>query len=116
MIVDQATSDKCSESALGMEYTFIPDSNITATSEPQSNYLAKNARLGHDGAWCSSPSPMNEFMEITLSTFYIICAVATQGNFNEGKGFVIEYRLQFYNSENQWEFYKTVLIHVSFFT
>lgn len=88
-----------------MEYGFIPDANVTASSE-HPPYAASKGRLGHTSAWCSSADSLEEYIQINLSTTYVICAIATQGHFNDSLGFVDKYRLQFSVSGNDWTFYK----------
>lgn len=88
-----------------MEYGFIPDANVTASSE-HPLYPATKGRLGHTSAWCSLADSLEGYIQINLSTTYVICAIATQGHSNDSLGFVDKYRLQFSVSGNDWTFYK----------
>ncbi|XP_068675372.1 phosphatidylinositol phosphatase PTPRQ-like [Montipora foliosa] len=105
--VSQKTQEDCAKSALGMEYTRIPDSDINASSELSSS-PATHARLGHPSGWCSGSNiSVNSYLQVNLSNAYVICAIATQGHFNSSFGFVDEYRLQFSEDGREWTFYQT---------
>ena len=98
-------AEKCKFSELGMEYERIPDDNITSDKDDGQN-LAPKGRLGHPHGWCTLSNEPMGFLQISLSTIFFICAVATQGHFNGDNGFVKTFRLQLSTSENQWDFYR----------
>ena len=91
---------------LGMEYTQIPDSDISASSELPTS-PAHHARLGHPGGWCGDQDNSDPlYLQVDLTKAYIICAIATQGHFKVNMGFVEKYRLQYSEDRIAWTFYR----------
>lgn len=89
-----------------MEYTQIPDSDISASSELPSS-PAHHARLGHPGGWCGDQDNSDPlYLQVDLTKAYIICAIATQGHFKVNMGFVEKYRLQYSEDRIAWTFYR----------
>ena len=96
----------CRKMQLGMEYTQIPDSDISASSELPSS-PAHHARLGYPGGWCGDEGFFGTlYLQVDLTQAYLICAIATQGHFKDNKGFVKKYRLQYSEDRTAWTFYR----------
>ena len=96
----------CKNMHLGMEYTQIPDSDISASSELPSS-PAHHARLGYPGGWCGDQDNSDPlYLQVDLTKAYIICAIATQGHFKVNMGFVEKYRLQYSEDRIAWTFYR----------
>ena len=70
---------------LGMESKYIPDSQITASSEWNSNHGPSNARLnfqaggGRTGAWSSKTNDVNQWLQVDLGQKTRVTGIRTQG-------------------------------------
>lgn len=78
----------CQE-ALGMEDYGIPNEQVRASSEWNSNHAAIQGRLhykppsGKQGAWSAKENDKNQWLQIDLgSVFTRVTGVATQGRYN----------------------------------
>ena len=90
-----------------MESGSIPDNNITASSEKNSNTTAKNGRLNYTSgsSWCAATSDSNPYLQIDLQTLHIICAVSTQGN-SQADQWVKTYKLKLSSDKSTWTNYE----------
>lgn len=97
----------CSDSPIGMETGTVPDRNITASSYLDSNPPSA-ARLGSHVGWC----PLNlskVFLQVDLGSAYYICAVATQGHFEQGFGSLARYAILLSFNGKNWTEYEQVM-------
>lgn len=68
-----------------MESKYIPDSQITASSEWNSNHGPSNARLnfqaggGRTGAWSSKTNDVNQWLQVDLGQKTRVTGIRTQG-------------------------------------
>ena len=104
--------------ALGMESGAIADSQITASSEHESRYGPKRARLHTKewvtptifkgaGAWSSSTKDSNQWLQVDLGKITAVTHVATQGrNSYSPTQMVTKYKLQFSDDGASFLFYK----------
>ena len=104
--------------ALGMESGAIADSQITASSEYESRYGPKRARLHTKewvtptifkgaGAWSSSTKDSNQWLQVDLGKITAVTHVATQGrNSYSPTQMVTKYKLQFSDDGASFLFYK----------
>ena len=97
----------CSDSPIGLETGTVPDRNITASSYLDSNPPLA-ARLGSHVGWC----PLNlskVFLQVDLGSAYYICAVATQGHFEQGFGRLARYAILLSLNGKNWTEYEQVM-------
>ena len=97
----------CSDSPIGLETGTVPDRNITASSYLDSNPPSA-ARLGSHVGWC----PLNlskVFLQVDLGSAYYICAVATQGHFEQGFGGLARYTILLSLNGKNWTEYEQVM-------
>ena len=97
----------CSDSPIGLETGTVPDRNITASSYLDSNPPSA-ARLGSHVGWC----PLNlskVFLQVDLGSAYYICAVATQGHFEQGFGRLARYAILLSLNGKNWTEYEQVM-------
>ena len=104
--------------ALGMESGAIADSQITASSEYDSRYGPKRARLYTkqwatpeiwlgSGAWASLTKDLNQWLQVDLGKITPVTHVATQGrNTYSPAQMVTKYKLQFSDDGTSFLFYK----------
>ena len=85
--VDKET---CLSSPLGVETGLIKDHQITANSYYNFTTYAHFGRLAGPGAWCAKKDPY--ILIVDLIFLHYICAVATQGFYEQGY-FVTKYTL-----------------------
>ena len=95
-----------------MENFAISDSQISASSEYNNDYLASFGRLNFRDntgwAWSALTNDDNQWLQVDLNSQYVrIVGVATQGNqpywdYN----YVSSYKLQYSNDENNFYFYR----------
>jgi len=82
-----------------MESGAILNSQISASSEYGSQYVAHLARLhlqavgGNTGAWASLVNDLNQWLQVDLGSKTIVARIATQGRADWNQ-WVIEYKLQ----------------------
>ncbi|XP_020892502.1 uncharacterized protein LOC110231793 isoform X2 [Exaiptasia diaphana] len=93
--------------ALGLESKDIPDDYITASStatDSSTNFARLNCKRG---AWCSSLTAVNPYLQVDLGSLHDVTGVATQGVGNTGADrFVKVYKLQFSVDGDKWEYYQ----------
>ena len=104
--------------ALGVESGAVADSQITASSEYDSRYGPKRARLytkdwtipgirTGPGAWSSFAKDLNQWLQVDLGKITPVTHVATQGrNSFTPAQMVTKYKLQFSNDGTSFLFYK----------
>ena len=78
--------------------------NITASSGQDP---ATRSRLNYTAgpSWCASAGDSNPYLQIDLGSFYLICAVATQGNSMEDK-WVKTYQIDTSTDGTTWKTYQ----------
>ena len=89
------------EEPLGMQYGFIPDSSINASSTLSAAYAPKYGRLHSvftargGGAWCSGKTDSNQYLQIDLPKVMTIAGIATQGrqSADSSKSWIIKYKI-----------------------
>ena len=97
----------CSDSPIGLETGTVPDRDITASSYLDSNPPSA-ARLGSHVGWC--PLNLSEvFLQVDLGSAYYICAVATQGHFEQGFGRLARYAILLSLNGKNWTEYEQVM-------
>ena len=101
----------CQE-ALGMEDYGIPNEQVRASSEWNSNHAAIQGRLhykppsGKQGAWSAKENDKNQWLQIDLgSVFTRVTGVATQGRYNYNQ-WVTTYKLQYSKDGSTFTSYK----------
>ena len=83
-----------------MESGAITDSQITASSQWDSNHAAVQARLnfkaggGKQGGWSALSNDQNQWLQVDLGHETTIAAIATQGR-NAHDQWVTSYKLQY---------------------
>ncbi|XP_020628622.1 EGF-like repeat and discoidin I-like domain-containing protein 3 isoform X2 [Orbicella faveolata] len=100
--------------ALGMESGAIADSQLTASSELDSNHAIKRARLHTKetdvysrGSWVSATNDLNQWYQVDLGKITPVIHVSTQGrNFHSPAQMVTKYKLQFSDHGASFLFYK----------
>ena len=80
----------------------IPDKDITASSELDSDSSASNARLGNTKAWIPSSNDPHPWIQVNLQYRRNLTAIVTQG-FNGS--FVKSYYVSYGDDENNWMSY-----------
>ena len=96
-----------------MESGAITDAQISASSQWDNNHSASRARLHmlfnrkttQRGAWSSSSSDLNQWLEINLGGYTTLTRVATQGRSDHAQ-WVTKYRLQYSDDGVIFQFYK----------
>ena len=96
-----------------MESGAITDAQISASSQWDNNHGASRARLHmlfnrkttQRGAWSSSSSDLNQWLEINLGGYTTLTRVATQGR-SDADQWVTKYRLQYSDDGVIFHFYK----------
>ena len=96
-----------------MESGAITDAQISASSHLNNNHGASRARLHmlfngkttKRGAWSSSSSDLNQWLEINLGGYTTLTRVATQGS-SDYDQWVTKYRLQYSDDGVIFQFYK----------
>ena len=87
--------------------SIIPDSFIRASGVYTSYYQPAYARLNdyRGGGWCAlkKDDTPNDWLQIDFGKIIEVCGVATQGN---GYEWIIEFKLSFSFSGDDWESYK----------
>ena len=92
----------CPTPAVGMAKGSIPDKDITASSELDSDSSASNARLGNTKAWIPSSNDPHPWIQVNLQYRRNLTAIVTQG-FNGS--FVKSYYVSYGDDENNWMSY-----------
>ena len=77
----------------------IPDKDITASSELDSDLSASNARLGNPKAWIPSSNDQHPWIQVNLQYRRNLTAIVTQG-FNGS--FVKSYYVSYGDDGNNW--------------
>ena len=97
---------------LGVESGGIPDAQITASSEWDSNHAAIQGRLNFQasgikqGAWSAKSNDRNQWLQIDLGAAYSkVTRVASQGR-NGADQWVTKYRLQYSNDGVNYQNYR----------
>ena len=75
-------NETCLGFPLGVETGAIQDQQMNASSSFNETTLPRQARLAKPGAWCPKQVPAH--LKIDLVILHSICAVATQGFFEQG--------------------------------
>ena len=96
-----------------MESGAITDAQISASSQWDNNHGASRARLHmlfnrkttQRGAWSSSSSDLNQWLETNLGGYTTLTRVATQGRSDHAQ-WVTKYRLQYSDDGVIFQFYK----------
>jgi len=98
-----------------MESRAITDAQITASSEHNAVHAASRARLNFQeipsnasGAWAANESDDNPWLQVDLGAHYTkVTRIATQGrNSQEHSQWVTEYKLQYRDKEEEFQFYR----------
>ena len=100
--------------ALGMESGTITDSQLTASSDLDSNHAIERARLHTKetdvysrGSWVSAINDLNQWYQVDLGIITPVTHVATQGrNSYSPAQMVTKYKLQFSDDGASFLFYK----------
>ncbi|KAJ7323754.1 chromatin-modulating protein mrc1 [Desmophyllum pertusum] len=74
--------ESCLSSPLGVETGVITQQQMKAKSYYNETTLPHYARLAGHGAWCPKQTP--NWLQIDLIIIHCICAVATQGHYEQG--------------------------------
>ncbi|XP_078365178.1 retinoschisin-like [Oculina patagonica] len=96
---------------LGMESGAILDSQITASSEHNSNHAAHQARLrfrgggGKAGGWAALYNDNNQWLQVDLQQTTRVTRIATQSRY-DGIQWVTEYKLQYSEDGHTFTFYR----------
>ena len=100
------------QDALGMESRAIPDGQISASSEWDSNHAAIQGRLNYkpsgskQGAWSAKTNDANQWLQVDLGASYAtVTRVATQGRLGADQ-WVTKYRLQYSNDGVNFQDYR----------
>ena len=95
-----------------MESRAIPDGKLSASTQWNSNYAAKQARLhfpgggGKAGSWSSRPNDANEWLQIDLGiTNAKVTGLASQGRADADQ-WVTKYKLQYSHDGVHFYFYR----------
>ena len=97
----------CSNSGLGVEDRRIYDTQITASSEFDSNHGATNARLNRPaqgsttGGWSARTNDLNQWIQADLGSVQSVSGVVMQGR-NAYPQWVTKYRVQFSGDGKSW--------------
>ena len=91
-----------SSPAVGMAAGSIPDKDITASSELDSDSSASNARLGNTKAWIPRSNDQHPWIQVNLQYRRNLTAIVTQG-FNGS--FVKSYYVSYGDDGNNWTNY-----------
>lgn len=83
-------NETCLNSPLGVETGLIKNSQLRTSSHYNKTTLARFGRLAGPGAWCPKETPYS--FHVDLIVLHYICAVATQGFYEQGY-FVTKYTL-----------------------
>ncbi|KAM7435431.1 hypothetical protein ABFA07_014659 [Porites harrisoni] len=87
-------------SFLGMTNRKIHDTDITASSELNSNSSASNARLNNTKSWVADRNDTQPWIQVNLGKIMNITAISTQGF--PGSGFVSSFYFSYNTSEMEW--------------
>ena len=104
------TAVPCTAS-LGMENRLIKDTQITASSEWDSNHASIQARLnfkaggGKQGAWSARSNDANQWIQVALERYTKLTGIATQGR-NGANQWVTKYQLQYSDDGVIFYYYK----------
>ncbi|CAB4032354.1 Hypothetical predicted protein, partial [Paramuricea clavata] len=95
---------------LGMRNGLISDSQISASSQWDSNHSPSNSRLfyaphnGRTGAWSSKINNVNQWLQINFERLTAIVGVSTQGRAGYTQ-FVKSYTLSYSQDGSTFHFY-----------
>ena len=97
-----------------MQYGFIADNHITASSTFNDAYAPKYGRLHSivtargGGAWCSGVTDSNQYLQIDLTRVVTISGIATQGrqSRDSSKSWISEYKIWFKGGSSSFVEYK----------
>ena len=84
-------NETCLSSPLGVEMGLIKDHQIRGNCRYNSTTAALFGRLAGPGAWCGEKAGLSN-LRVDLTVLHYICAVATQGFYEQGY-FVTKYAL-----------------------
>ncbi|NXX64459.1 NRP1 protein, partial [Spizella passerina] len=93
---------------LGMVSGLIPDSQITASTQVDRNWIPENARLiTSRSGWALPPSPhpyANEWLQIDLGEEKIVRGIIVQGGkHRENKVFMRKFKIGYSNNGSDWK-------------
>ena len=97
---------------LGMENRLIKDSQITASSQWDSNHAASQARLnfkaggGKRGGWSARSNNANQWIQVALGKYTKLTGIATQGRNQEYRQWVTKYQLEYSDDGVNFHYYK----------
>ncbi|XP_031551983.1 uncharacterized protein LOC116289233 [Actinia tenebrosa] len=98
-------SSACS-SLVGLEAPgIIQDSQMTSSSNLDSDHTASHGRLYGSSAWCSSTSSNTQYIQINLGQVMTVTGIATQGVHTMDK-WVRTYTISYSTDGNLWSTYK----------
>ena len=78
----------------------IRDSDITASSELNSNSSASNARLNNTKSWVADNNDTQPWIQVNLRKIMNVTAISTQGF--PGSGFVSSFYFSYNTNEMEW--------------
>ena len=78
----------------------VLDTDITASSELDSNSSASNARLNNTKSWVADTIDTQPWIQVNLGKIMNITAISTQGF--PGSGFVASFYFSYNTSEMEW--------------
>ena len=100
----------------------IPDSDITASSQFNSQHAALGGRLNYQaqinsvgaitqiGGWAALTNDVNQYLQIKFSKITQISGVATQGR-SDADQWVKSYKLQYSTDGSSWTYYPSVRVN-----
>ena len=101
------TEPECLTYPIGVSSpSIIPDSFFRASTVYSSSFQPAYARLNdYRGRWCAqkNDNTPNDWLQIDFGKIFEVCGVATQGTSYE---WIIEFKLSFSFSGDNWESYK----------
>ncbi len=74
----------CLSSPLGVETGLIQEHQMTSGSSYNITTTPRYGRLAGPGAWCEKKTKQPNYLEIDLIVLHYICAIATQGFYEQG--------------------------------
>ena len=92
----------CPTPDLGMARDIIPNSDITASSENNSDSSPYYARLSNSKAWLPDPNDNDPWIKVNLQFSRNITAIATQGF---SGSYVNRYYVSYSSDGNKWQNY-----------
>jgi hypothetical protein len=90
---------------LGMESSFIPDTQLIPSSASSNHCSASRARLEDTSAWMAQLNDLEPWLQIEFTIDTTVTAVTTQG-YPDREYWVKNYTLSFAIDDNPWQDYK----------